>query len=325
MSNTTERLQPDASGIRRAVELLNQGQLVAFPTETVYGLGADATNPEAVKKVFDAKGRPPGHPLIVHIAEASELYRWASEVPKAAELLAAAFWPGPLTMVLPRTSLVAAEAVGGHDTIGIRVPAHPTSAALCQAFSGGIAAPSANRFGGVSPTSARHVLDDLEGEIAAVIDGGPCDLGIESTIVEIVDNEVTVLRPGSITRSMLSGEIGGLGAEVALPPTSGQVVRAPGMLESHYAPSTPLQMVSHPELSGVMASTVGAYAVIAPFEVSAEPSWELPNDIDGYARELYAALRSADNSGVQRILIVPPKQDEDSEAIFDRIRKAAFE
>ncbi len=323
MSYTTERLNADAEGIRRAVELLNQGELVAFPTETVYGIGADAANSDAVKKIFEVKGRPAGHPLIVHVADTSAVYRWASEVTEAAEKLADAFWPGPLTMILPRTNLVAPEVVGDRDNIGLRVPSHTVAAALCGSFDGGIAAPSANRFGGVSPTTAQHVLDDLDGKIAAVIDGGPCEVGIESTIVELVDNEITVLRPGSITRDMLSEKLEGVDAEVDVAAALTQVARAPGMCESHYSPSTPLQMVQHPELGGVMASAVVSLAVIAPFEVETQPCWVMPKDVDGYARELYSTLRAADKSGVEQILIVPPEQGEGSEAVLDRIRKAA--
>ena len=191
------------ASIEQAADLLHRGKLVAIPTETVYGLGADASNPEAVAKIFQAKGRPADHPLIVHLAYASQMKDWAEEVPDSALRLASAFWPGPLTMILRKKASVPAVVTGGQETVALRVPDNPVALWLLRVFGGGIAAPSANRFGRISPTTAQHVAEELGDAVDCILDGGPCTVGVESTIIDLTDQQPTILRPGRITRSQL--------------------------------------------------------------------------------------------------------------------------
>ena len=227
------------AAIAKAVALLRAGELVAFPTETVYGLGADAGNGQAVHRIFAAKGRPPDHPVIVHLADANDAANWAREMPEGARRLAAAFWPGPLTLILPRAAHVSDLITGGQDSVGLRVPSHPVARDLLAAFGGGIAAPSANRFGRISPTTAAHVDDDLGGAVALIVDGGACPVGIESTIVAFTDGEPTLLRPGGIG-------VGDLARVLGHAPRSPGVAGAPrasGTLASHYAPRTPALLI----------------------------------------------------------------------------------
>src|SRR5580700_2749428 len=235
--------------IDAAVQALRDGDLVAFPTETVYGLGANAQNPAAVRKIFEAKGRPLGHPVIVHLDSPKFLHRWVSEVPAAAAKLAERFWPGPMTLVLPRASNVHDIVTGGQDTVAVRVPAHPMAQQLLTAFGGGIAAPSANRYGHVSPTRAEHVRDEFGGTVRVVLDGGECKLGLESAIVACLDGAVRLLRPGAVTLSQLQRVVG----EV-LVDSSPNVPRVPGRQRSHYAPSTPLSIIPGDDLDKMDAS-----------------------------------------------------------------------
>ncbi|MCP3993234.1 MAG: threonylcarbamoyl-AMP synthase [Actinomycetia bacterium] len=306
-----------------AVDGLRRGLLVAFPTETVYGLGADAANPAAVIKVFEAKGRPSGHPLIVHLADRSQVGAWSDLSPEQAGIvdrLGEAFWPGPLTIVVPRSELAAAETVGGKDTIGLRVPDHHLALALLGAFGGGVAAPSANRFGRVSPTTAAHVLDDLDGLIDVVIDGGPTEVGVESTIVELVSDQPVLLRPGGISVEQLNAVL-----DIEISDGRRGEARAPGMLASHYAPDAMVELVSSSQVVGSdLGSRLGPeVGVIAPHEVDHQPSWCLSEDADGYARALYATLREADRVGVERLLIVPPAGGPLLDAVLDRLAKAS--
>jgi L-threonylcarbamoyladenylate synthase len=224
-----------------AVQALRAGDVVAFPTETVYGLGANAQHPAALLKIFALKGRPTTHPLIVHLDSQRFLHRWAREVPVAAERLAARFWPGPLTLVLPRADKVLDLVTGGQDSIAVRVPAHPMAQQLLTAFGGGIAAPSANRYGHVSPTRAEHVREEFGEAVRVVLDGGECKVGLESTIVACLDGAVRLLRPGAITLSQLRREVG----EVSGGPAADSP-RAPGSSLAHYAPATPLRLVAWP-------------------------------------------------------------------------------
>jgi L-threonylcarbamoyladenylate synthase len=222
------------SNIEYAAKLLQCGELVAFPTETVYGLGADAKNPQAIAQVFTAKGRPQNHPLIVHLGDYSQLGDWVSNIPDAAKKLAQQFWPGPMTLILPRAVHVSTLITGGQDSIGIRIPHHPVALALLNEFGSGIVAPSANRFGHVSPTCAQHVQDELGDEIA-ILDGGACDIGVESTIIDLTSDQVRIVRPGIITASQIEHVIMQpvlFGANINL--------RVSGHLASHYAPLTPL-------------------------------------------------------------------------------------
>ena len=226
------------SEIEAAVEALRAGDLVAFPTETVYGLGANAQNPAALRKIFAAKGRPAQHPLIVHLDSAKYLHRWTQKLSPEAEKLAARFWPGPLTLVVQRAPHVLDAVTGGQDTVAIRVPGHPMAQQLLTAFGGGIAAPSANRYGHLSPTRAEHVRDELGDAVKIVLDGGECQLGVESTIVSCVDGQVRLLRPGAVTLTQLRSAVGDvqIGADATAP-------RVPGSMQAHYAPTTPLEVV----------------------------------------------------------------------------------
>jgi L-threonylcarbamoyladenylate synthase len=222
---------PTPGNVAHAAQLLRDGELVGFPTETVYGLGADASNADAVRRLFEAKGRPADHPVIVHVAHAAAIATWARAVPAGARALADAFWPGPLTIIVPRAAHVHDIVTGGQDSVGLRVPSHPVARALLQAFGGGVAAPSANRFGRISPTTAQHVADDLGDAVALTLDGGACDVGIESTIVAFSGERAVLLRPGGIAVERLAAVLG----HVPLAPDA-SAPRASGTLASHYAP-----------------------------------------------------------------------------------------
>ena len=312
----------DADGLDRAVDLLRAGRLVAFPTETVYGLGADAANPAAVARIFQAKGRPADHPLIVHLASAAQVDDWAGEFPAPARALAEAFWPGPLTLVLARAAGVPDAVTGGQDTVGLRVPSHPVAHELLRRFGGGVAAPSANRHGRVSPTRAEHVREELGDWVDLVLDGGDCEVGLESTIVGCREGEVTLLRPGRITRGDLEQVVG----PVRLP--SSRAPRVPGSLRSHYAPATPVQLLSA-EAIGALGCSAGAErtAVLArrPKPPGAEVlAWrELPAEPAGYGRALYAALRELDALGAGRILVERVPAGDGWAAVADRPERAA--
>lgn len=296
---------------------------MAFPTETVYGLGADAENELAVRRIFAAKGRPSTHPLIVHLASAEALPRWASAVPIEARRLAAAFWPGPLTLVLK--SQRASDAVtGGQATVGLRVPAHPLALELLRAFGGGVAAPSANRFGGVSPTTAAHVRMDLGEEVDLVLDGGPCAVGVESTILDLSSGPPAILRPGGVPREELERA---LGRPVAL--REGGAVRTPGTLASHYAPRAGL-VVCPPGEVGQKAQRLfdsgKRVAVMSP-ERGELPSgiahFPIPPDPAGFARELYGTLRAIDEAGYEVIVAPEPPPEGIGMAVRDRLSRAA--
>jgi len=234
--------------IETAVQALRDGELVAFPTETVYGLGANAQNPAAVRKIFEAKGRPTTHPVIVHLDSPRFLHRWVREVPETATRLAERFWPGPLTMVMPRAANVHDIVTGGQDTVAIRVPSHPMAQQLLTAFGGGIAAPSANRYGKLSPTRAEHVREELGDAVKVILDGGECQIGLESTIVSFEGQNVRLLRPGGVTAAQIRQVVGELliGANLESP-------RVPGGTPSHYAPTTPMAIVPAGEIDAARA------------------------------------------------------------------------
>ena len=310
--------------IARAVQLLRAGELVAFPTETVYGLGADAANPAAVARVFAAKGRPADHPLIVHIAGPAQLPDWASEFPGPAQELARAFWPGPLTLVLPRAARVATCVTGGQDSVALRVPAHPVAQALLRAFGGGIAAPSANRYGRVSPTRAEHVHEELGDRVALVLDGGDCEVGLESTIVACLAGRVTLLRPGMIGRAAIAAAAGPLDAPVAGEP------RVPGSTRVHYAPSVPVELLDGDALERRCEELAAAGAQVAVLARRAaagpvgEATWRVAAaDAAGYGHDLYAMLRQLDQGGASRILIERAPPTGEWEAVRDRLQRAA--
>jgi L-threonylcarbamoyladenylate synthase len=315
------------SEVQRAAELLRAGELVAFPTETVYGLGADASNPQAVAKIFAAKGRPADHPLIVHLPNASHLKRWAVDIPDVARQLAAAFWPGPLTLILKRAANVPDAVTGGQDTVGVRVPNHPLALELLQAFDGGIAAPSANRFGRISPTTAAHVRDELGDRVAAILDGGPCQVGIESTILDLSRGTSEILRPGMLSAEALAGVIGAVplqrGAQAGQP-------RVSGSLEAHYAPRTPLLLMAGDALpfavrhAMVANERIAILACMPPAITDERIVWRIaPTDADGFAQALYANLRDLDALGCARIVVQRPPLTDAWRAVNDRLQRAA--
>jgi len=324
----------DKSTIDAAARALEAGRLVAFPTETVYGLGADAENPEAVAAIYAAKGRPQDHPVIVHVAPGADLDYWACEIPAQARQLAEAFWPGPLTMILKRAPGIPSAVSGGQDTVGIRCPSHPVAIQLLQAFKGGrggVAAPSANKFGHVSPTTAQHVRDEfgIDPRLALVLDGGQSEVGIESTIVDmsrLATHGPVLLRPGHISADAIEAVIGELPArpDTHRDPTA---PRASGTLESHYAPHTPVAMQDTATLQATLSRLHAAGRKVALIHYSALPSThaqvELPATPEGFAYALYAALRAMDGSGADVILVEAPPQDGAWLGVNDRLRRAA--
>jgi len=309
--------------IDEAVRRLREGGLVAFPTETVYGLGADASNPAAVARIFAAKGRPADHPLIVHLASTAAAREWARDFPPLARDLAAAFWPGPLTLVVPRAAGVLDEVTGGQETVALRVPSHPVAQELLRRFGGGIAAPSANRYGRVSPTLARHVREELGDRVDLVLDGGACEVGLESTIVGVDDGAVTLLRPGRITRTELEKVAGPLASPGAATP------RVPGSLLSHYAPATPLELLDAAAID--CRCTTGQDATrVAVLSRRPEPAgcralaWQVAAvDPAGYGHDLYASLRALDGRGASCILVEEVPAGEEWMAVRDRLARAA--
>jgi L-threonylcarbamoyladenylate synthase len=312
------------AGIRKATEVLRGGGLVAFPTETVYGLGADAENPVAVTRVFVVKGRPAGHPLIVHLGAIAQLDRWAVDIPAVAWRLAECFWPGPLTLILRRSRCVPDVVTGGQDSVGLRVPAHPVAAALLEVFGDGIAAPSANRFGRVSPTTAAHVRDELGEAVDFILDGGPCAVGIESTILDLRGARPRLLRPGAILPAALAEVLG----ELPLAPAGG-AARAPGMLPCHYAPQTPLDLIPAGEIKAEVRRRLRRAKRIAVLaRAAATPPagcvWQVaPAEPQAYARELYARLRALDTLRADHLLIEAPPATAAWEAVRDRLARAA--
>lgn len=315
---------PDARRIEEAVALLNAGELVAFPTETVYGLGADAANAYAVARIFAAKGRPASHPLIVHVSNLAAARAWAAEVPAAAARLAEAFWPGPLTLVLPKAEGVPAAVTGGQDTVALRAPAHPVARALLAAFGRGIAAPSANRYGRISPTRAADVYEELGERVALILDGGDCEVGLESTIVACLGGRVTLLRPGAISRRQVEDVVGRVEDPGADAP------RAPGRDRSHYAPGTPLALVKEEDMGRAVEAAlargehVAVLARTAVFVESDRVAWRrLPAAPAAYGRGLYAALRALDAAGADRILVEAVPASEAWVAVADRLARAS--
>ncbi len=333
-------LHPESERILAAAALLEEGKLVAFPTETVYGLGADAENPDAVRAIFAAKGRPADHPLIVHVARNADLQRWAREVPSQAQQLIDAFWPGPLTLILPRASNVPAEVAGGQDSIGLRCPSHPVAQALLAVFKhgqGGIAGPSANRFGHVSPTTAQHVIDEFgtpdvasESPLACVLDGGQSEVGIESTIIDLSrlsTHGAVLLRPGRISAVQIADILGDM---PAMPDRAAP--RVSGSLDAHYAPSTPLALVATEQMSALMQrlSSRGRRFALMYYTQDAANSaaavrLPLSADPQAYAHALYATLRTLDMKSCELILVEQPPQDEHWQGVNDRLRRAAFD
>ena len=326
-----------SSNIDTAVNALHQGELVAFPTETVYGLGANARQPEAVAKIYQAKGRPPKHPLIVHLASVEQLFDWAREVPDAAHELARAFWPGPLTLILPKQASVPDAVTGERPTVGLRIPSHPMAQALLKQFGDGVAAPSANRFGRISPTRATHVQAEFPEADFPILDGGPAAVGLESTIIDLCGPVPRLLRPGHITQAQIETVLGqsiNTIQTASIPnslhkteETAGSSLgaEAPGMLTHHYAPQTPCQLFHAEQLpfnphhgyllyedqlaqellkGGIPSSQ---YCVLSP---------------QCYAAELYHALRELDSLGLESLNIQQPPNSVEWTAVLDRLKRA---
>jgi L-threonylcarbamoyladenylate synthase len=311
------------ASIAQAVAALRRGEVVGLPTETVYGLAADAGNASAVAKIFALKGRPADHPLIVHIAGAAQLADFCREVPPAAHALAQAFWPGPLTLILPRAASVPDAVTGGQDSVGLRCPAHPLALELLRAFGGGLAAPSANRFGRISPTSAAHVRAEFGAAVPIVLDGGDCEVGIESTIVDLVSPRPRILRPGRITREQVEAVLDA-GIEDA---PGADSPRASGTLEAHYAPPTPMSLLAREALEREAAQQRALGQRVALLALGALPEGydgeALPARAQEYAHGLYAALRALDAGGAHLLLVQRPPEDREWLAVNDRLRRAA--
>jgi len=324
----------DPQAILEAARRIQAGELVGFPTETVYGLGADASSDQAVAGIFLAKGRPSDHPLIVHVADAAHVEAYASSVPPFAARLMKAFWPGPLTVILPRKPGIAAAAAGGQDSIGLRCPAHPVALAFLKACDTGVAGPSANRFGRVSPTTAQHVLQEF-GDGLLVLDGGPCDVGIESSIVDCTRGRPVLLRPGVLTRAQLEAACGEavLGKDEFEQQTLGLVSVAPrasGTLEAHYAPNAKLRLMDAGaiqtalDLLGADAAHIAVYArSIVRIKSEKVLYRRMPDDARATAQQLFAVLRDFDAKGVKLIWVEPPPPDAEWDGVRDRLGRAA--
>ncbi len=313
--------------LKAAVTALREGDVIAFPTETVYGLGANAQDARAVRRVFELKGRPADHPLIVHLDAARYLPRWAREVPDNARKLAERFWPGPLTLVLPRTDAVSDLVTGGQDTVAVRVPSHPMAQQILTAFGGGIVAPSANRFGRISPTRPEHVREEFGDAVRLVLDGGECQIGLESTIVAFdAAGSAQVLRPGHITASQLEQVVG----PVTVPSADVSTPRVPGSAQSHYAPVTPMVIVPAEEIdtrAAALSAGGKRIAVLAqrlPVRTYPYVTWiNASRRADVYAQDLYANLRVLDKTGCTQILVQEPPHAEAWTAVHDRLRRGA--
>ena len=310
----------DAAAMGDAAKVLATGGLVAFPTETVYGLGADACNPDAVARIYRAKGRPADHPLIVHIASMDGLGDWADDVPGYAISLARSYWPGPMTLIVKRSDLAGDFVTGGQDTVGVRVPNHPVALALLGAFEKaggkGIAAPSANRFGNVSPTTAQAVVDELSDYLSdtdLILDGGACDVGVESTIIDCTGDVPKILRPGAITREMITKST----ALSVIGVVENSSIRVSGSLDAHYAPAATVLLDQTP-LSG--QGFIALSDIKAPDGVIRLAA---PNTHEEFARVLYSALRAADEKGIGTVVVSQPAGDGIAIAIRDRLKRAA--
>jgi L-threonylcarbamoyladenylate synthase len=313
------------TAIKDAAATLIKGDLVAFPTETVYGLGADASNEDAVARIYKVKGRPTGHPLIIHISSLSNLDKWAMDIPEYAVSLARDFWPGPMTLILPRTDLAKDFITGGQNNVGIRIPSHTVALALLKEFESlgglGVAAPSANRFGAVSPTTAAAVeieLADFLSEKDQILDGGVCLVGVESTIVNCTQSKPSILRPGAITKEMIEDTLA-----ITIDPNNsnseGVQIKAAGLLESHYAPYAKVFLTGSPAIGDGFIALDSFTTPPGAIRVAA------PKTNEEYAQVLYEAFRLADFKGIGRVFVIPPTGSGIAVAINDRLSKSAFE
>ena len=319
----------DPQAIEQAASRIQSGALVGFPTETVYGLGADASSDAAVAGIFAAKGRPPDHPLIVHVASASQVSDYASEVPAFAQRLIAAFWPGPLTVILPRKPGVAAAAAGGQNSIGLRCPAHPVALAFLKACQTGVAGPSANRFGRVSPTTAQHVAQEFAGDLL-VLDGGPCQVGIESSIVDCTRGQPVLLRPGVLTRAQLEAACGQPVLDKEDVQAAGSTPRASGTLEAHYAPNAKVRLMDAGalqialDLLGADAANIAIYArTVLRLRSTKVLVRRMPDDALATAQQLFAVLRDFDAQGARLIWVENLPAGSEWDGVRDRLGRAA--
>jgi L-threonylcarbamoyladenylate synthase len=305
-----------SSEVRRAAQILRAGGLVAFPTETVYGLGADASSEQAVARLYAVKRRPADHPVIVHFDSAESAFGWAIDIPDAARALAKKFWPGPLTLILKRSPKARDFVTGGQPSVGLRVPSHPVAQQLLKEFNGAVAAPSANRFGDVSPTTAAHVRADLGKDVDLVLEGGASEVGIESTIVDLSGGAAVLLRPGAITRGQIE----------ALVAVSDEIssVRHSGGLERHYAPRTAARLIPTHALDKEIAKGKTSVAVLAFSRPDERVDFwlRMPREPQAYAQRLYAALRELDTAGCEAILVEAPPDAPEWAAVRDRLTRA---
>ena len=314
-----------ATAIKDSAAALIKGDLVAFPTETVYGLGADASNEDAIARIYWVKGRPEGHPLIVHISSLGNLDKWARDIPEYAVNLARTFWPGPMTLILPRTDLAKDFITGDQDNVGIRIPSHTVALALLKEFEDqgglGIAAPSANKFGAVSPTTATAVeieLADFLSENDQILDGGPCLVGVESTIINCTQIKPSILRPGAVTKEMIEETLG-VTIELNTSNSESIKIKAAGLLESHYAPNAKVFLTGTPTMGDGFIALDSFTTPNGAIRIAS------PKTNEEYARVLYEAFRSADIKGLERVFVIPPTGDGIAVAINDRLSKSAFE
>ncbi len=314
-----------ATAIKDAAAVLNKGDLVAFPTETVYGLGADATNKNAIARIYKVKGRPVGHPIIVHISSLTNLDKWARDIPEYAVKLARTFWPGPMTLILPRTDLAKDFITGGQDNVGIRIPSHTVALALLKEFEDqgglGIAAPSANRFGAVSPTTASAVeveLANFLSENDQILDGGPCLVGVESTIINCTQSKPSILRPGAVTKEMIENTLG-ITFNLDTSHFESLQIKAAGLLESHYAPNAKVFLIGTPTLDDGFIALDSYETPAGAIRIAS------PKTNEEFAQVLYEAFRLADGKGLGRIFVIPPIGGGLAVAINDRLAKSAFE
>jgi len=313
------------SAIKDAAAALIKGDLVAFPTETVYGLGADATNKDAIARIYKVKARPVGHPLIVHISSLANLDKWARDIPEYAVNLARTFWPGPMTLILPRTDLAKDFITGGQNNVGIRIPSHTVALALLKEFESlgglGIAAPSANRFGAVSPTTATAVAIELAEFLSKndqILDGGPCSIGVESTIINCTQNRPSILRPGEVTKEMIEDTLG-ITIDLNSSNSEDGQIKAAGLLESHYAPNAKIFLTGSPTIGDGFIALDSFTTPSGAIRVAA------PKTNEEFARVLYEAFRLADFKGLRRVFVIPPTGGGIAVAINDRLNKSAFE
>ena len=313
-----------ATAIKDSAAALIKGDLVAFPTETVYGLGADATNEYTISRIYKVKSRPIGHPLIVHISSLVNLDKWARDIPEYAVNLARVFWPGPMTLILPRTDLAKDFITGGQDNVGVRVPSHTVALALLKEFEDqgglGVAAPSANRFGAVSPTTASSVeieLADFLSENDQILDGGPCSIGVESTIIDCTQNKPSILRPGAVTKEMIEDALG-IAIDLGISNSESVQIKAAGLLESHYAPNAKVFLTGSPALGDGFIALDSFTTPAGAIRIAA------PKTNEEYAQVLYEAFRLADFKGLNKVFVIPPIGEGIAVAINDRLSKSAF-